>query len=880
MDPDAARAAAEHRLGDLRNVRQECTHLLQAERRSAARSYFMKMSWLDFRLGFRMLLKYPGLTVVGGLALALAIAVGAAAFELSAQAINPSLPLPDGDRIVALRLWHVQANGIEEQALYDFVSWRGTLRSIDEVGAYRDVDRNLITPTGQPLPIRVAEITASAFRVARVRPLLGRTLDENDEEPGAPPVLVIGERVWRTQFAADPTVLGKTVRLGRLYSTIVGVLPEEYGFPVRHTAWAPLRIDAASVRPREGTAVKLFGRLARGASLVDAQTELTLRGQQASAELPATHEQLHPQVMMYARSVFPMSWSAVMTSTLLGQAGVVMFLILVCANVATLVFARTATRESELVVRTALGANRSRIVTQILAETLVLGGVAALIALSAVSFSLGAVERWLENGFPFPIWVSLELSPLTILYAVLLTMIAAVIMGVVPALKVTRRLADRLRQAAVGGADLKFGKVWTGLIVTQVALTIIFMSITVDAQQDGRRARAFEIGFPAEEFLETRFAIDRDAAAMEAFDLPYSDAELAHFETTFRELQQRLTADPAVSAVTYAVDFPGGDHARQRIEMDGAAGAAPDGGGHVVQKALVGTSFFDALDVRVLHGRGFRSADVPPDRPRATGAEVLGATVVVNESFVRQVFGGGNPVGRRVRYMCTGENCGLNAEDVVANTQSQWFEIVGVVEDIAMTGDPDLLERGLGGIYHAWQPGHTHSARIAVRVRGEPNDFAPRLRALVTALDPSVRVIDIDRMDRTYQAIMRPYIFAFRAALVASVIVLLLSVAGTYAIMSFTVARRTREIGIRTALGADPRRIVVAMFSRALLQVALGVVAGTSAMLFLMRGIQSARGALIVFVPVVIMLGVCMLACVVPTRRALRVQPTEALRQG
>lgn len=196
----------------------------------------MGISWLDLKLGFRMLVKYPGLTLVGGVAMAFAICVGAGTFGFLSLLVSPTLPLDDGDRVVAVRNWDAAENRAEPQVLRDFVSWREELRSIEDLGAYRDLERNLMVEEGRAEPVRVAEISASAFRVARVPPHRGRTLNAQDEEPGAPAVLVIGYDVWQSRFGGDPDVVGRTVRLGSTQSTVVGVMPEASSFrsPMTH----------------------------------------------------------------------------------------------------------------------------------------------------------------------------------------------------------------------------------------------------------------------------------------------------------------------------------------------------------------------------------------------------------------------------------------------------------------------------------------------------------------------------------------------------------------------------------------------------------------------------------------------------------------------
>ncbi|MEX2284332.1 MAG: ABC transporter permease [Gemmatimonadota bacterium] len=868
MDPDTARIAAQQRLGDLKSIQGECTSLLEAERRAEARSYFMKMSWLDFRLGFRMLVKYPGLTIVGGLAIALAIAVGAFAFEFAAQVGSGTLPGPDGDRLVALRLWHVQSSGVEEQALYDYGIWHEELQSVEELGAYRDVERNLVTADGQAAPLRVAEISGSAFRLLRVRPLLGRPLVESDERADAPSVLLIGERVWQTLFASDPSVVGQTVRLGQTPSTIVGVMPEDFGFPVHHTAWAPLRIDA-NTGPRQGMAISMFGRLSAGATLDHAQAELDVIGAQIAAANLRTHEHIRPQVMPYTRSVFPVSWSMVTYGT---QAGVVLFLLLVCANVATLVFARTSTRENEIVVRSALGASRGRIVMQLLAEMLVLGALAALIGLSVVGFGLRTTIGLLEaEGELVPFWIRGSISPMTVLYAAALAVLAAVIAGVVPALKVTRGLAERLRQAGVGGTSLQFGKTWTGLIVTQVALTVVFMMLTVDAQMDIARARAMQLGIPAQHYLWAQLEMHRDLGRFEAPNVAYAESELARFRATFQELQERLSAEPNVAAVTYGLQFPGMYHDRWRIEAEGATAAPKTGVGYGTQIAAVGMNYFDALGVQFVAGRDFQAGDLSS------------RVVIVNQTFAQQVFGAANPVGRRVRYVCEGDPCGLPDRRHLepGGASGRWYEIAGVVNDIAMTGDPDLIGREIGGLYHLWAPGDDgYLARIAIHVRGDAQDFSARFRAIATAVDPTLRLDAVQSLDALYDQSLRAYDVWSRVALAASSIVLLLSVTGTYSIMAFAVSRRTREIGIRVALGGARRQILWSIFSRALTQVIAGVLIGGIVVFAMMGGIKSSRGTVLFLVPMAIVLSVSALACIVPTRRALKVQPIQALSAG
>lgn len=823
----------------------------------------LAISWLDLKLGVRMLLKYPMITVFGGLAMAFAIAVGAATFEFVTGAVHPSIPLQDGDRLVGIRNWDAAGSGAADRALHDLAAWRG-LESVEELGAFRTVQRNLSVGGGASEPEEIAEITPSAFGVARVPPLMGRHLVAADGEPGAALVAVIGHRVWQRRFGSDPDVVGRTVRIGGAHATIVGVMPEGFAFPVHHGLWVPLGAAAGDYPPGEGPGVRVFGRLAPGATLTQAQAELTALGRRASADLPATHRHLRPEVLPYGESLFPMRLDS---TTVAGAYSInlflVLFLALVCANVGALVFARTATRESEIVVRSALGASRGRIVMQLFTEALVLGGVAALVGLAAAELGLawGMDVMAAVNG-EVPFWMRRSLSPRTVLYVALLTLLGATLAGVMPALKVTGGMATRLRQAAAGGAGLRFGGVLTGVIVAQVAFTVVFIPIVLDTGLDTRRIRTADVGLPAEEYLSASLRMDRDAPV----GVPASTAEeefRARVDAVYRELEQRLVSDPAVAGATYATSLPGGYHPRRRIEIEDAGGASSSATEQRVQVASVDPGYFRVLERPLLAGRTFANADLAPSA----------RAVVVNRSFARKVLGGRDPIGLRVRYLDTED------EDATARSHAApapWYEIVGVVEDVALTVDPDLPHNA--GLFHPATPSGAYPIELAVHVRGEPAAFAPRLRAHAGAVDRGLRVHRMRPLDDIRWDALLTYTFWLRITLLGSGVALLLSFAGIYAVMAFVVARRTREIGIRVALGADRRRIVRTIFSRAFAQVGLGIAVGAAVLLLLGAGIPSARYLGLIAAGMGSMAVAGLLACVVPTARALRIQPTEAMK--
>jgi putative ABC transport system permease protein len=835
---------------------------------------------LDVKFGFRMLVKYPGLTVIGGLAMAFAVWVGAVVFEMVTEFTHPTLPLPNGDRVVQIRDWDVEAGKVEPRAVHDFVVWRESLKSVTDIGAFRDVSRSLIAPGIEPGPVQIAEITSNGFRVAPSAPLLGRVLGPADERADAPPVIVIGYEVWRTRFAGDPRVIGRSVQLGETYATVVGVMPEGFAFPVSHDAWTPLRSDVLNQPPREGPAVTIFGKLAPGASLQAAQVELSVLGRRTAAQFPTTHERLLPQVVPYTSAFWDPS-AQDQTLIFAFNAFAVLLLMLICSDVALLMFARAATRQSELVVRSALGASRGRIVAQLFAEALVLGAVAAVVGLAAAWFVL---DRWgmryLEiNLGRMPFWFDVGLSPLTVLYAAGLTLLGAAIAGVVPALKVMKGLGSQLRQGTAGGGGVRFGGVWTAVIITQVAFTVAFPAIAFVEQRQLARIKSFPAGFAAEEYLAAKLEIDatNGVNGADPSDSAASRAEGVRFVAALETVRQRVTAQPGVLGVTFVDRLPRSEHSERVIELEDEPSPAPSSSAaeplREVQLARVDPSYFDVLAAPILSGRGFHTGDFAPEA----------RAVIVDKGFVDQVLQGRNAVGRRFRFAPRQRGRTPSTEE------RPWYTIVGVVKELGM-GAPTQMGRA-AGLYLPTVPGDQGPVNLVVHVRGDPMSLAPRLRAIAASVDATLRLSELERVDQVTEPVLWFIRLWFRMTLVLVGIAILLSLAGIYAVLAFTVARRTREIGVRVALGSDRRRVVAAIFRRPLAQVGLGVAAGGSIIGLLMlllstSGFEDGKHKVtftggqvaLLVVYAAFMMGVCLLACIVPTRRALRVEPTEALR--
>ena len=613
---------------------------------------------------------------------------------------------------------------------------------------------------------------------------------------------------------------------------------------------------------------------------------MTTLGRSTTVEEKPTHERLEPRVVKYADMV-AMNGGEDGSFLLIVYFFIGMLVVLMCGNVGLLLFARAASRESDLIVRTALGASRSRIVSQLFAEALVLGSLAAIVGVAGAAVILNNwALTFLEiNLGRLPFWFDLSLSPVTIVAAVVLTVLAATVAGVMPAMKITRGMGDRLKQSTAGAGGLRFGGVWNVVIVAQVAVTVIFPAVVWFENLQLGRMQDYNPGFTTEQFLAV--SIESDAtvegpAVIDATIVAGNATDAATVErnartaATFGELGRRVAAQAGVTGVSFVETLPGAGNPERRIELGyDAAEAANRGSGAPVPirySAVVeaDAAFFDVVGAPILAVRGLNAADAEP------GANAA----VVDQAFVDNVLHGRNPIGQQVRFVRPGNPAG----------PTDWYSIVGLVGNLD-SGVP-YRKGPFAGFYVAGTPERFGNVHMLVRVAGgDPMKVAPQIRELAGAVDPALRLVNLQRVNEANDG-MR-WIIRLRMAITVAMssVAMLLSLAGLYAVMSFTVARRTREIGVRVALGGSRSRILLAIFRRPFIQMGLGVLAGITFIAAITAlfpysegpGAGEAEGLTFTAVAMqvgyaVLMLAVFLLACVVPTRRALAVEPTVALR--
>lgn len=837
LSPEKARRAALREFGNV--------HYLQEEARDARGGRWLEGLTPDARLALRMLIKSPLLSVVGGLGMAVAIAIATGFFTFMTYYYSDA-PVEDGDRVVTVGYIEGDHN---HSTLFDYRLWKDELESIEDLAAYRTVTRDLERSSGGSGRVKVAEMTASGFRVSRVPPLLGRPLVDTDELEGAPPVVVIGYREWHRWFGGDPDLVGRDVRLDGTPHTVVGVMPEDFRLPVNHGLWTPLGTATSLAGPTEGGQIHVFGRLAPGVETAVAQAEAAAIGERMIAEHPQIYERLRAVVLPYIRHVFDVQQYPAWAIWLM-QLFAALILAAIAINVAVLFYARTALRRAEITVRTALGASRSRIVTQLFLEALALSTLAAGLGLviAQVGFGRLMVVEDLRDNFPY--WLQGALPPETIVYAAGLAALAACVVGVLPALRATgRHLESTLREMG-GGTGMRLGRTWTLLICVQVAVAVGVLPAVVGVAWN--YAPPPTPTYPASEVLRFELRPGSSLGGAAVSGQPGSEADLGVLQA---ELLRRVEAIPGLVDVT----FTAADVLWGHIELEDPSGAN-EPSFRLTGFYRVDPEYFDALGVSLLRGRPF-------DRNEAVDG---GIAAIVNRAFVDEYFAGGAALGRRFREVSPGED--------EASAPGPWFEIVGVIEN--MLRPSGRGRRASPRAFHPMALG-TEQVSFAARTRAiDPAALAPQVREIAAQVAP-----DVELWSRASGYEEDPNELRLLLLIVGLITlsVLLLSAAGISAMMSFAVTQRQREVGIRTALGASRGQVIWSIFSRSTRQLGIGLLIGAvgAALLDQLTGGDMLGGAGVPLLALVaaIMLASGLLATLGPACRALRIQPMEALRE-
>lgn len=800
-------------------------------------------SWLDVKLALRMLVKHPLLSLAAVFALAVGIPVGIAPTHL-AKAIEAPLPGDTQNRVRAIRLWNPATSDVDVTGYPAFAFWQATLHSFSTMAAFRTSSYDVGSEDGRAASVPGAELTPTAFSILRAAAALGRTLNATDAEPGAPGVVVLGQDLWASRFGSDPKILGRTIRIGREMRTVVGVMPAGFRFPAHEQLWLPLPSQAdGGVDAR--SPVRVIARLADGVSEEQAQAELSARKLPPFANEPPSRARLRPEVVPFGLLYLglPRGGFDAQLEYRFVQLLSLVLLFVACGNVAMLVFARTATRFREMAIRTALGASRARIVSQIFVETLVLAVVAAGVGVSAISWGLRHVNVAAIAGEPaLPYWLSLDVTGGDLLRALLFAAISATIAGVVPAIRITGKT---VHQHMRGKSGVRFGGLTGALVVADVAVSVAAIGFALAIADRATVGESDQFaGIPAAEYLAVQFRMPDDGR---------NAAEQ-------RALIVSLGTEPGISGVAVGSALPRMEHQSVAFEVDGVD-RSPDAPQQWVRTARVGVGFFEALGHHVVAGRDFTRDDVESGR----------RTAIVNTAFVANMLDGKNFIGRHVRFPTR------------KGADTAWYEIVGVVEHLGV----NMVNADKGAaVYLPAPPGSINPMWIGIHANVSPLSLAPRVRDIVGQVAPDFVIGEVKVLSDVHQGDWY-LIVGVAAGLVILVGVLIaLAASGIYAMLSLSVSERTREIGIRTALGAQRRTVVLMILERSLVQIGIGAIVGlpvAARVVHLTIGsttgqspLMSVLMAMALAASLVLIVGV--VSCTVPTRRVLAVEASEAMR--
>ncbi len=817
----------------------------------------------DIRFGLRLLAKHPGHTAVATLALGLGIGLCTAMFSIVRGTVLQGLPFERSDRLL-----HLETNNLpkgedsREVPIHDLLDWQKRQQSFESLAGFYEGTINLSGGSGdgvgnQPAdkaggapgggePVRYEGLflSANAFQLLRVKPLHGRGFLPGEDRPGAAPVVVLGYQVWQDRFGGDPAAVGRAVRANGEAAVIVGVMPRGFEFPVNQEVWMPLRLDPLALRRGEGTTLEVFGRLRDGIDEETAQTEMSGIAQALAAEYPETNKGIGAAVKPFTEEYIGKEAASLIYTMLGAVFGV---LLIACANVASLNMARAAQRTRELAVRSALGAERRQVVTQILTESLLLSLCGALLGLGLAQIGIRAFVDAIARTDP-PFWMRIELQPSVLLFSLAVTIVSGLVAGLAPALQASRAdLNEVLKDEGRGSSSLRLGRFSKVVVIAEVALSCALLVGSGLMIRSVMEVRQVDLGFDPADTLTVRIAL---------FETAYP--EPAQRVAFFDELVRRIAGQPGVVAAAAGTVLPGADGGGDRYALEGKAYPTLEDM-PIANQGTVAPGYFDLFRVRLAAGRDFGPEDTAASLP----------VVIVNRSFAAQAWPGDDPLGRRVK--------------VGGEPDAPWRTVVGVVPDLHMDGVGETEPRK-DGLYVPLAQEAPGFVSVAVKTRGNPLNLAPLVRKEVTALDADLPVYFVRTMDEVLaNETFFPKLFSVLFSIFGAC-ALVLAAVGIYGVMAFSVERRTQEIGIRMALGSGQNGVLKLILTQGLRQLGLGLAVGLVLAFGLSRLLASVLfevepGDPPTFALVALVLSaVATMACLIPARRAARVDPLVAIR--
>ena len=817
----------------------------------------MDTLWQDLRYSARTLFKRPFFTILVVVTLALGIGANTAIFSLIYGILLRPFPYSDPDRLVKIESVYTKTTGsVQGASQLDLADWQRHTSSFDNFGLHITYPAILNTGGGPSQSVRLTFVTARMFETLNANPIFGRGFQPAEDVIGGDVLkAALSYGLWQTTFGGDRNVLGRVIRLRGASYTVIGVMPPGFRFPEHSDIWVPLQARYAGYKDewwkaRDFRPHTAIARLKSGVTLAQAQGEMNILAERLEREFPTTNQglqlRLTPLRDAEVGNVRPYLW------LLLGA--VVMVLLIVCVNVANLLLARGAERERELAIRAALGAGRARLMRQLLIESLELALAGGLLGLTLAWPALALLLRLIPVELPF--WMRIEIDGAALLFNFAIAVLTGLLFGLAPAWQAGRaNLNLELKDGAKGsGGGAVSHHLRNGLVVAEIALSLLLLTSAGLMAQSFMSLQRVDTGIQSDNLLTiytSRFVTN---ASREELLNAYTD--------TWTRVMERLAQLPGVIKVGGGYYIPYKDRPeqreRERVSTIGQSRQEQQQNAPVMN-TNVDPSFFDVLGIPLLAGRNFNDNDTPGSEP----------VVIVNHHTAETLWPGREPIGQKILV-------GRESPD------NPWNRVIGVVGDIKW----HAAEMGNGfDVYFSYRQWPLPAFHTMLRTTGDPASLIPQARRVIHEVNPDIAINEIQPMDEVIsEALWQRRLWAVLFAMFAGV-ALSLAAIGLYGVMSYLVSQRTREIGIRVALGAQPGNVLRLIIGQGLRLVGAGVLIGLLGSLALTRVMTSllfdmAATDPLTFAGVALLLvNVALAACFIPARRAARTDPLIALRQ-
>jgi putative ABC transport system permease protein len=809
----------------------------------------------DLRFGARMLLARPGFTIIAVLTLALGIGANTTIFSVVNNLLLRPLPYRNSERLAIIWTHSPGANVAQDWPSPGQFSAIKSATSVFEELALAQGSSEILTGRSTPERLGVVWTTSVMFSLLGAQPALGRVFLPEEDTPGKPLTAILSYDLWQRRFGSDPKVLGQALTLDGKSYTVVGVMPADFslGFEVMPTVGVvaqaeillPLALSPERLSVQGDENYNILARLKPGTTITQAQTELNLATRRLEQQFPETY----PPSRRFSFSIRPLLEQVVgdIRFTLYVLLGAVSCVLLIaCANVANLLLARASVREREMAIRTAIGAGRWRVVRQLLTESVLLASAGGVLGLVFAVWGL-ALLRWLNPGnIPRISTISIDAGVLAFTSAV--TVLTGVLFGLAPALRSSRvSLSETLKEGGRSQAGSGQHRLRNLLVVAEIALSLVLLIGAGLLIRSFIRVQQVEPGFAPHNVLSLRLSVEGTA---------YADKELR--ASFYQQLWERIRRLPGVEAAGGVSALPlSGGIGWGDITIEGYN---PASGENMIQadQRIASVGYFETMKIPLIRGRFFTEHD---------GKESV-QVAVIDQNMARTYWPNADPVGKRLKRGG-------------ATSTSPWMTVVGVVGNVkhyALDSDSRVafytphLQVPIG-----WMC-------VAVRTSADPGGLAAAVTREARALDPNVPIYDVKTMEQLVSESLARRRFAMLALGLFSVVALVLAALGIYGVMSYTVAQRTREIGIRLALGAQTRSVLKLVVGQGMRLAVFGVGLGLVVAAAMARMIASllfgvtATDPVTFLVIALLLAGVALLACYVPARRAAKVDPMVALR--